>query len=151
MRRLILAVLLVALLPASLFAQSQATTGVIEGVITDATGASLPGVTVTLRNIETNYTYTMVTDSGGTRAHVYSYDDIYQITEVNYPAGFDYLATDTTFNYDAAGTVDYQYDASGNMTYDERFLYSYDPENRLVQVKKSGQCHRYYYRISQVP
>ena len=49
----------------SLFAQSQATTGVIEGVVTDASGAALPGVTVTLRNIETNYTQTLVTDSGG--------------------------------------------------------------------------------------
>ncbi len=66
MRRMTLAVvLLLALLPATLFAQSQATTGVIEGVITDATGATLPGVTVTIRNTETNYTYTMVTDSGG--------------------------------------------------------------------------------------
>jgi hypothetical protein len=53
--------------------------------------------------------------------------------------------------YTAAGTVDYQYDSSGNMTCDERFLYSYDPENRLTKVKKSGQCHRYYYGISQVP
>ena len=37
--------------------------------------------------------------------HVYSYDDIYQLTAVDYPAGFDYLATDTTFNYDAAGNL----------------------------------------------
>ena len=38
-----------------------------------------------------------VTDNSVTRNHEYSYDDIYQVTEVNYPAGFDYLATDTTF------------------------------------------------------
>ncbi|HSP15680.1 MAG TPA: carboxypeptidase regulatory-like domain-containing protein [Thermoanaerobaculia bacterium] len=56
---------LILLLPATLFAQSQATTGVIEGVVTDPSGAALPGVTVTLRNTETNYTQTVITDSGG--------------------------------------------------------------------------------------
>jgi RHS repeat-associated protein len=107
----------------------------------------------------------MVTAGGVTRTHVYTYDNIYQITNVDYPPELSYLATDTEFHYDAAGnrtsvidgsgtctyttnslnqytaagTVDFEYDASGNMTYDEQFLYSYDPENRLVQVKKSGQ------------
>jgi hypothetical protein len=33
-----------------------------------------------------------VTDSGGSRTHVYTYDNIYQLTEVDYPSGFDYLA-----------------------------------------------------------
>src|SRR5687768_10376987 len=56
---------LVILVSSSLLAQSQATTGVIEGVVTDPSGAALPGVTVTLRNLETNYTQTLVTDSGG--------------------------------------------------------------------------------------
>jgi hypothetical protein len=67
MRRSSLALfsLVILFVSASLFAQSQATTGVIEGVVTDASGAALPGVTVTLRNIETNYTQTLVTDSGG--------------------------------------------------------------------------------------
>ncbi|HEY3054653.1 MAG TPA: carboxypeptidase regulatory-like domain-containing protein [Thermoanaerobaculia bacterium] len=58
-------VLLIVLLPTALFAQSQATTGVIEGVVTDATGAALPGVTVTLHNTETNYSQTVITDSAG--------------------------------------------------------------------------------------
>jgi hypothetical protein len=44
-----------------------------------------------------------VTDSGGTKVHVYTYDSIYQIKEVDYPVGFEYLATDTAFHYDAAG------------------------------------------------
>ena len=39
-----------------------------------------------------------VTDSSGVRTHVYSYDNIYQITDVNYPSSMAYLATDTTFN-----------------------------------------------------
>ena len=40
-----------------------------------------------------------VTDSSGTKIHVYDYDNIYQVTDVNDPEDFDYLATDTTFNY----------------------------------------------------
>jgi RHS repeat-associated protein len=97
--------------------------------------------------------------------HAYTYDAIYQITGVDYPSGFDEnLATDTTFNYDAAGnrtsvidgsgtctyttnslnqytaagTTSYQYDDSGNMVHDENYAYGYDPENRLVKVRKSG-------------
>jgi hypothetical protein len=53
------------LFPALLFAQSQATTGVIEGTVTDESGAVLPGVTVTLHNTATNYQQTVVTDSAG--------------------------------------------------------------------------------------
>ncbi len=45
--------------------QPQATTGVIEGTVVDATGGVLPGVTVTLRNTATNYEQVSVTDSGG--------------------------------------------------------------------------------------
>ncbi len=104
-----------------------------------------------------------VTNSGGTEMHVYSYDDIYQITAVDYPTGYDpALATDTTFNYDAAGNrttvidaggtstyatnalnqytsaggVNYTYDTNGNMTYDGANMYAFDPENRLTTVQK---------------
>ena len=48
-----------------LFAQSQATTGVIEGTVTDATGGSLPGVTVSMKNTATNFEQVQVTDSAG--------------------------------------------------------------------------------------
>jgi hypothetical protein len=64
MRRFSLALLLL-LLPVSLFAQSQATTGVIEGTVVDATGAALPGVTVTIHNTATNFEQTAITDSAG--------------------------------------------------------------------------------------
>ena len=57
--------LVVVLLPTTIFAQSQATTGVIEGTVVDANGGALPGVTVALRNTATNYEQTTVTDSGG--------------------------------------------------------------------------------------
>jgi hypothetical protein len=53
------------LFPTLVFAQSQATTGVIEGTVSDATGGVLPGVTVTLRNVSTNYEQVQVTDGSG--------------------------------------------------------------------------------------
>lgn len=46
------------------FAQTAAT-GNIDGVVTDATGAVLPGVAVVVRNTETNVTREAVTDEGG--------------------------------------------------------------------------------------
>ncbi len=48
-----------------LWAQSQATTGVIEGTVTDAGGGGLPGATVTLRNTATNYEQTATTKGDG--------------------------------------------------------------------------------------
>jgi hypothetical protein len=57
--------LLFVLLPAALFAQSQATTGVIEGTVFDESGAAVPGVTVTIHNTATNFTQQVVTDVGG--------------------------------------------------------------------------------------
>jgi hypothetical protein len=64
----ILAVLAIAcaalLLPGAAFAQSAAT-GSLEGVVTDPSGGILPGVTVTVRNIETNLSRESVTDAGG--------------------------------------------------------------------------------------
>ena len=53
------------LFPLLAYAQSQATTGVIEGTVVDATGAVLPGVTVTLHNAATNYAQVQVTDPAG--------------------------------------------------------------------------------------
>src|SRR4030042_499579 len=86
-----------------------------------------------------------VTSPSGVGIHLYEYDKIYQVTEVDYPPELDYLATDSTFNYDDAGNrtsvIDgsgqtssganalnqytaadggyYQYDTSGNMTRSE--------------------------------
>ncbi len=47
------------------WAQSQATTGVIEGSVRNADGDVLPGVTVTLTNTDTNFTKVLVTDANG--------------------------------------------------------------------------------------
>ncbi len=64
-RSLLVLLVLVLAFPAAVFAQSQATTGVIEGTVVDPSGAAAPGVTVTLRNTATNFVSVVVTDSGG--------------------------------------------------------------------------------------
>ncbi|HSB60855.1 MAG TPA: carboxypeptidase-like regulatory domain-containing protein, partial [Vicinamibacteria bacterium] len=53
-------------LSASLFAQSQAANGTIEGVVRDTTGAVLSGVTVTVVNLETGALRSRLTDDTGT-------------------------------------------------------------------------------------
>ena len=65
MRRFLALVSLSFLIASSLLAQSQATTGVIEGTVVDASGASLPGVTITVRNTATNFEQTSVTNHEG--------------------------------------------------------------------------------------
>jgi outer membrane receptor protein involved in Fe transport len=58
--------LLVALLTASgVWAQTQITTGVIQGSVQDESGAVLPGATVEVKNKETNLTKTLVTEENG--------------------------------------------------------------------------------------
>src|SRR5262245_21248923 len=53
------------LLSTAAAAQTQITTAVIEGVVTDSSGAVLPGVTVDVRNVDTNVSRTFVTDQNG--------------------------------------------------------------------------------------
>src|SRR6266849_3357988 len=65
MRRTFALIFLALLIASSLLAQSQATTGVIEGTIVDASGAALPGVTVTVKNTATNFEQIAVSDSQG--------------------------------------------------------------------------------------
>jgi hypothetical protein len=57
--------LLLAALPGALLAQSQATTGVIEGTVSDDGGAPLPGASVALRNTATNSEKTTTTGPDG--------------------------------------------------------------------------------------
>jgi hypothetical protein len=47
------------------FAQSQAVNGTIEGTISDESGAALPGVSVTVSNLDTGDTRVVVTNQGG--------------------------------------------------------------------------------------
>ena len=68
MRRLASLLVLVALaLAPHAFAQSQAINGAIEGSVHDATGALLPGVTVTITNLETGAKRTVQSGSSGAR------------------------------------------------------------------------------------
>ena len=53
------------LVPALGLAQSQATTGVIEGTVSDETGAPVPGATVVVKNTATNFERTLATDADG--------------------------------------------------------------------------------------
>lgn len=64
-RSLCTLVLTLALTPWPAAAQSQATTGVIEGTVTDSQGGLLPGATVTLVNVGTNFTREVVTGGDG--------------------------------------------------------------------------------------
>ena len=66
-RSLSLASLLVGLMlvPSAGFAQSQATTGVVEGTVSDPSGAPIPGATVVVQNTATNFDRTLVTDEDG--------------------------------------------------------------------------------------
>jgi hypothetical protein len=57
--------LLLAALPGAVLAQSQATTGVIEGTVSDTGGAPLPGATVALRNKATNFEKSTITGPDG--------------------------------------------------------------------------------------
>ena len=45
--------------------QSQATTGTIEGTVSDQTGAVLPGVNISLKSVETGVVRTLTTDDRG--------------------------------------------------------------------------------------
>ena len=51
--------------PWSLSAQSQATTGIIRGVVSDPNGAPVNGASVTVRDVQTNFTRTLTTDDKG--------------------------------------------------------------------------------------
>jgi hypothetical protein len=52
-------------LPGVLTAQSQATTGIIRGVVTDQTGSPVGGATVVLRETETNFERTITASTSG--------------------------------------------------------------------------------------
>jgi hypothetical protein len=57
--------LLFVLAPAAANAQTQITTGVIQGTVTDEQGATVPGAAVEVRNTGTNLTRSLSTDDGG--------------------------------------------------------------------------------------
>jgi hypothetical protein len=75
-----LAVLLVAIsLSGSAFAQTAAT-GNIEGIVTDPTGAVLPGATVVVKNTQTNVTREATSDQGGRYRATALQPGVYEVT-----------------------------------------------------------------------
>src|SRR5262245_695610 len=58
-----IAVILIMAFAAS--AQTQITTGTIQGQVTDVNGAIVPGATVEIKNLDTNLSRTLSTDEGG--------------------------------------------------------------------------------------
>jgi hypothetical protein len=76
-----------------LFAQST-TDGAIGGVVSDSTGASLPGATVTARNIATNSSAEATTDATGRFAIIRLQPGVYNV-EVTLP-GFGTQKRDNT-------------------------------------------------------
>jgi RHS repeat-associated protein len=88
-------------------------------------------------------------------AHEYTYDSLYQITDVNYNNGINNISylydrlgnrmsvenggtTNYVHNrlnqYTSVGGINYSYDENGNLTDDGTYKYYYDCENRLTDV-----------------
>ncbi len=65
MRVVVFVLALVLVMTSSAWGQAQITTGVIQGTVLDATGAVVPGATVEVRNLDTNFTRTLTTDEDG--------------------------------------------------------------------------------------
>src|SRR6266851_4123766 len=58
-------VLVTLVLALTAVAQTQITTGTIQGTVTDANGAVMPGANVEIKNLDTNLSRTLTTDDGG--------------------------------------------------------------------------------------
>src|SRR6266404_4578071 len=64
-KRLGLCVLVTLLFALAARPQTQITTGTIQGTVTDANGAVMPGANVEIKNLDTNLSRTLTTDDGG--------------------------------------------------------------------------------------
>src|SRR5688572_19437252 len=58
-------IILALLIAPSALAQTQSTTGTIQGTVVDANGAVVPGANVEVKNLDTNFTRTLTTDEDG--------------------------------------------------------------------------------------
>src|SRR5437762_3137755 len=57
--------ILILLLAPAIAAQTQSTTGTIEVIVSDQNGAVVPGATIEIKNLDTNFTRTETTDENG--------------------------------------------------------------------------------------
>ena len=64
-KRLGLSVLIIVVFALASVAQTQITTGTIEGTVVDVNGSVVPGANVEIKNLETNLSKTFTTDEGG--------------------------------------------------------------------------------------
>ena len=82
MRRILagmfLSTFLLMLMPLSVFAQTER--GAITGVITDSTGAVVPGATVTITNLATNASQTLTTNEEGLYEAPFMLPATYKVT-----------------------------------------------------------------------
>src|SRR5713226_1513841 len=60
-----ISVLVILAIASVVTAQTQITTGTIQGTVTDANGAIVPGANVEIKNLDTNFSKTLTTDDGG--------------------------------------------------------------------------------------
>src|SRR5215467_15473362 len=58
-------ILTLLIVPATVVAQTQSTTGTIQGTVVDANGAVVPGANVEIKNRDTNFSRTLTTDEEG--------------------------------------------------------------------------------------
>ncbi|NIP27199.1 MAG: hypothetical protein GWN67_28365, partial [Phycisphaerae bacterium] len=104
-------------------------------------------------------------------AHEYTYDSLYQLTDVNYNNGinnisyfYDRLGNRTSVEnsgttnylhnslnqYTSVGGTNYSYDENGNLTNDGTYKYYYDCENRLTDANDQNgdpvAVYKYDYR-----
>src|SRR5882762_2860073 len=64
-RGLSLCLFALVMLASTTLSQTQITTGTIQGTVTDANGAIVPGATVEIKNLDTNFSRTLTSDEGG--------------------------------------------------------------------------------------
>jgi hypothetical protein len=87
-------------------ALAQTVTGTLQGTITDATGAALPGVTVTILNLETNATRDAVSGGDGLFAAPFMALGRYKLTAVL--TGFGAVVREATVALNTTTVVDFR-------------------------------------------
>jgi hypothetical protein len=65
LKALVIGVLVILAMAIPALSQTQITTGTIQGTVSDANGAIVPGASVEIKNLDTNLSRTLTTDDGG--------------------------------------------------------------------------------------